>query len=206
MKDALLSRALRVTDARAAGALGDPMLRRLTLGFVGRARSLSEVAASSGLELKRLHHHVTRLCRLGLLEVVGGRPRRGRAIKLYQAAADSFFISSEIAPELFTEPLARELREAIRQREIRSGGGMLLYTGKDGAPLMRPVLDDAGSATATEFWKVLRLDAAQAARLRDDLKRLLDRYASQPNSRGKPYLVHAAVAQRSAPTVSVDNR
>ena len=205
MEDEVLSRALRVTDDRAAAALADPMLRRLVLTFVGQARSIGEVAASSGLELKRLHHHVTRLCRLGLLELVGERPRRGRAIKLYRAKADSFFVSSDAAPELFTEPLSRELRVAIRRHQLKTGSGMLLYTGKNGAPLMRPVFDEANPSITTELWKVLRLDAAEAAELRSDLQRLFDRYAAQSSGRGKPYLVHAAIARRNAPTVSVDN-
>jgi hypothetical protein len=205
MEDELLSRALRVIDERTAAALGDPMLRRLTLGFIGRARSLSEVAASSGLELKRLHYHVTRLCRLGLLEVVGERPRRGRAIKLYRATAESFFISSDVAADLFTEPLSRELREAIRLQQLKAGGGMLLYTAKNGEPIMRPVADEASSSTATELWKVLRLDAEEAVALREDLRGLLDRYAAQSSARGKPYLIHAALARRKSPTVSVDN-
>jgi hypothetical protein len=200
MKVDALSRTMRVTDERAARALSEPLLRRLVMSFLGKGRPINEVAASSGMELKRLHHHVTRLCRLGLLKVVEERPRRGRAIKLYQAASDRFFIPFDVAPELLTEALSRELRESIRREHLKSGDGMLLGTDELGLPVMRLLSNSDDPATITELWRILSLELAEAAELRRDLKEVLDRHAARSSGRGKPYLVHAALAPRAAST------
>lgn len=44
------------------------MLRRIVLSFVGKPRTVGEIAAQAGADLKRLHHHVTKLHGLQLLE------------------------------------------------------------------------------------------------------------------------------------------
>ena len=206
MKDEALSRAERISDARAAAALSNPMLRRLVLTFSRQPRSIGEISAQTGIELRRLHHHVTRLCRMGLLRIDCERPRRGRPVKLYRASAESYFIPYEVATELLTEPLSRELRGRIRSENLKSEDGVLLTTDEDGVPLMRPVSSEGAAKRAMEFWLILRLDPAEAKGLERDLKELLDRYAGRTTGHGKPYLVHAALAQRLAETVSVDNR
>ena len=205
MKEVALSRSTTVNDTRAAAALGDPMLRRIVLCFVGAERSIGEVAAEHGLDLKRLHHHVKRLSSVGLLTLVGERRRAGRPIKLYRAAADSFFIPFEVAPELLTDKLSRELRARIRAEHLRSGDGMLLSMDENGLASLRLIADEGSRAAAFEAWSILLLDAAEAEALRRDLKDVIERHAEQASGRGKPYLVHAAVARRLAPTVSVDN-
>jgi hypothetical protein len=182
------------------------MLRRLVLILARQPLSIGELSGRTGIELKRLHHHVTRLCRIDLLRIDSERRRPGRPIKLYRASSASFFIPFELAPELLTEPLSRELRECIRTENLKSESGMLLTVDEDGVPLMKPVSVNGRTARATEFWLILRLDAAEAKRLERDLKDVLNRHATNATGRGKPYLVHAAVALRSRETVSVDNR
>ena len=206
MEEELLSRSLRIGDRRTAAALSDPLLRRLVLSLAHETLSVGEIAERSGIPLKRVHHHVTRLYRLGLLQVADERRRPGRPIKLYRAAAPSFFIPFEIAPELLTEPLSRELRERLRAESLKSIQGMLLATDESGVPLMRYVSDEDADVRASEFWLVLRLLPAEAERLRLDLKELLDRHARETSGKGKPYLLHAALAQRVTETLSADNR
>lgn len=206
MKDDWLSSATRITDERAAAALSDPMLRRLVLSFVQVPRSIGEIAAESQIDIKRLHHHVTRLCQIGLLKVVGKRRRPGRAIKLYGASAEAFFIPFEVAPELFTEGLSRELRERIRAENLTSGNGVLLATDEQGLAIMRFVAEEKVPGSAAELWRVLRLEAAEAEALMREVNAVFDRHAVHASGRGKPYLVHAALAPRLAPTVSVDNQ
>jgi len=69
MKDDTLSRAHRVSDRRAAAAFADPLRRRLVLELARRERALAELATSTGLDLKRVHYHVTALKKLGLVTV-----------------------------------------------------------------------------------------------------------------------------------------
>src|SRR5262245_51941050 len=88
MKDDTLSRAHRITDVRAAAAFSEPLRRRLVLELAGRERALAELAASTGLDLKRVHYHVTALQKLGLVRVTRKQARAGRAIKFYRTVAD----------------------------------------------------------------------------------------------------------------------
>ena len=69
MKDDTLSRAHRITDRRAAAAFSDALRRRLVLELARRERAIAELAASTGLDLKRVHYHVTALTKIGRAHV-----------------------------------------------------------------------------------------------------------------------------------------
>lgn len=157
------------------------------------------------MDLKRLHHRVRRLCALGLLRKVEERKRAGRAIKLYQAVSERFFIPFEAAPELFTEGLAREMRASVRDEHLRRGDGALLSLGAGNVPQLRFVADESPAEPGPELWLLLRLERREVTKLRRELKELFDRHAANASGRGKVYLVHAAVAERLSETVSVDN-
>lgn len=201
-----LSRPRDITEPRAAAALGDPFLRRLVLSLVPHARSISELAVMTEVDPKRLHYHVTRLARLGLLEVAGERKRTGRAIKLYRASAARFFIPFEVAPEPLTEGLSRELRKLLWDEHLRMGDGMILETDERGIPKMRLISQRLNTAVrASESWQILRLTGMEAEALRQDLQSVVARHAAQSTAGGKPHLVHMAIAKRTATTVNVDN-
>src|SRR5439155_6718113 len=87
MEDAPLSRARRVTDAKAAAVFAQPRRARLLLAFAARERSLVEVAAELGIALNLAHYHVRRMVALGLLQPTRARARRGRPQQLYRAAS-----------------------------------------------------------------------------------------------------------------------
>lgn len=176
-------------------ALIDPMLRAVVLSLTGRARSAGEVAAELDVDLKRLHHHLQKLCRLGLVEVAGERQRPGRPIKLYRATSTAFLVPHAAAPELFTEELARELREGLAAEAHGSGGGILFGLDRDGQPL---TLGARGPrpARATETWSILRLTDEDLAALAAELAAVFARFSGRSGGRGEPYLVHAAAAPK----------
>jgi hypothetical protein len=186
----VLSRALTVTDPGAAAALVDPQSRAMVLAF-HRPRSLAEAARAAGFDLKRLHHHVLRFCRLGLLEVAETRARAGRPIKLYRTTAQAFFLPHAAAPELLTERLSRELRAGLRTAAAQPGKGMVFYADAGGVPRMEAARGDA-PPQALEMWRVLRLSPDDRAAFAAELDGLFARYAQ--GARGPAYIVHAAVA------------
>lgn len=188
----VLSRTLTVADPRAAAALIDPVSQGMVLAFGGRPRSLAEVARDRDLDIKRLHHHVLRFCRLGLLEVVETRARAGRPIKLYRTTAEAFFVPHAAGPELYTERLARDLREGLRSAAARPGKGFLFYQGADGLPRAEPARGDT-APEAMEAWRILRLAPPDMAALSADLEALLNRYMAR-SGHGQAFLVHAAIA------------
>ena len=195
MKDEILSRAMRVDDRRAAAAFSDPLRRRLLLQLIGREQSVAELAGATGMELKRLHYHVTALAGLGLIRVTAQRARAGRAAKLYRAAADAFYVPAALGGTSGPhEAMAVALTESLAAVRRRSGAGMVYYL-EHGAPRMRAIsIAQAERAATAELWKVLRLSRAEAQRLAEELAQCLYRYSHSRERGARAYLVHIALA------------
>ena len=200
-----LSRAFRVADPAAAAMFVDSQMRRVAL-FVGRPRTPGEVAAASNIDLRRLHHHVQKLCRLGLLRVVGERKRAGRPIKLYRAAGDAFFIDAAAVPRPFGKGLAIELQASIALDHSQNVSGMLFTADADGRPTGRIVRREGVRTVAPEMWRILQLGADDAEALKAELQALFTRYEQRTDAEGKTYLVHAAVAMRGEQGGPTDNQ
>lgn len=195
MKDQILSRTLRIEDGRRAAAFSAPLRRRLILALVPRERSVKDLADSLGVEMKRLHYHVTALVELGLVVVAREQPRAGRPVKLYRAASSSFFVPDNVASTAPTDALANGLREAVRRQRERSSGGFQFDTDAAGSPRMTRVeARGRRPEAAIEQWRVLKLSRADAARLAQELSECVARYAGSPA--GQAHLVHVAVALR----------
>jgi len=205
MKAPILSR-VYVRDPAQAAAFTNPLLRRILLWFTRRPKSVGETAAASGMDLRRTHYYVQRLAALGLVKVVAERARAGRAVKLYRAIGDSFFVPDEAALKGFGDDLALELRESVNRERSRSDGGILFTAFADGSPRGRFVGSRRASTAATEMWRALRLRAPEVAALKRDLRALLNRYQRlRADAGGDIYLVHAAVAPRLGSGGPADN-
>jgi hypothetical protein len=205
MKEDVLSRARRVSDPAAAAAFANSKLRRLIMLFASGPLSLSEAAARSNYDLKRLHHHVGRLVRLGLLEVCGVRPRAGRPIKLYRSVSEAFFVPEELFPRPFGDELANELRETLAAESVKTSRGLLLSVGASGEPVGRVLKEPFEAAGSFEFWRVLRLSVADFAKLKSEIDGVLRRFEPTAAERSHVYLVHAAAARRRDESGLVDN-
>jgi len=197
MKDDTLSRAHRITDARAAAALSDPLRRRLVLELAGRERALAELAASCELDLKRVHYHVTALKKLGLVKVTRKQERAGRAIKFYRAVADAFFVPADTQAQPPHAALARELSASIARLRDASLEGTLYHVSDDGRLRMQAVQRAlVGGDAHGETWRVLRLSRADAARLAKDVETCFLAFAARDRRNAKAYLVRFAFAPR----------
>lgn len=82
-----MSSRLTINDPRAAAVFAQSNLRRLLLQFSSEPRNIAEVSRQLKMDLKQMHQTVGKLHRLGLLVIAEERQRAGRAIRLYQAAA-----------------------------------------------------------------------------------------------------------------------
>jgi len=199
MKDDPLSRACQIRDRRAAAAFADPLRRRLVLTFAGGDRSLADVARHTGLDLKRLHYHVTALGKLGLVKIARRQRRAGRPIKFYRAVADAFFVPADVAPSPPHAALHAELRVALTNARDPSHEGMLYHLGEDGGPRMRAVSALQSAPSHAEYWRVLHLSRADAARLSKDVENCFKSFATRVSANAKPYLIHFALAPRAKP-------
>lgn len=190
----------------ALGALfASSRYRRILMLFASAPLSIAEAAKRYDLDLKRLHYHVQRLERAGLLNVFDVRPRAGRPIKRYRASSSAYFIPEEVLPKPFGEELAAELRASLSTGAARSNRGMLLTVGPRGEPVGRVIAAEGSPPEAFELWRVLRLNRAEVARLRQELDHVLRSFEGRTDAGGQVYLIHAAAALRAEQGGAVDN-
>ncbi len=109
-----------VRDAKAAAVLADLERVRALVPFLGRERSVSDVADELGLPVDATYYRVRRLVDLGLLERSRTVPRKGRALKLYRATADRFFVPLDALPEQTAEEFLTGADAPTRARMARS--------------------------------------------------------------------------------------
>jgi len=205
MEDQLLSSPATVTDPKAAAVFANARLRRVLMLFAAGPLSISKAAARSGVDLKKLHHQVSKLARLGLLVVAEVRPRAGRAIKLYQTSSEAFFVPVELLPRNFGDDLARELRTYLEADARRTMKGMFVGAGPEGQIRARIVTDEFSEPRTAEIWRILRLERDEAKALASELRAVLDKFEQNASGRGEVYLVHTAMAQRLSEGGPVDN-
>lgn len=103
-----------VTDPAQVAILTDPHRVRFLRPFLGRARTVSAVAAELEVSPNRLLYRVRRMVDAGLLQVVATRPRAGRAIKVYRSSHDGYRV-----------PMAAMRYDDIRHRVATFGRPLL---------------------------------------------------------------------------------
>jgi hypothetical protein len=196
MTEASESRVHRIASVAAARFIAEPRAHFLVMAFAHRPRTLGEVAQGLGLPMLSAWRLARRAVALGLLEEKGESPRRGRPLKLYQAAAPAFLIPDELMPRLPGDILSEELRERLRAEITRHGSCHIIRVGEDGEPQMNLLPAEAGGLVPFEAWRILRLDTVSARALEAELNAVLDRYEARQQPGGRSYLAHAAMVAR----------
>ncbi len=191
-------RAWQVTTTDQARLISDPRSRAFLVPFLGRKRSVSEAAREVGCPLDAMHYRVRRFAAAGLVKAVEERPRAGRAIKLYRAVADAFYVPFELTPYAEIEERIRkdildddERMVRILARAVRASGleGRRLYRTADGDPVYASANDDGPPqdwretvrtwpeqrAVADHVGAVLELSHREALELLASCQDLLDR-------------------------------
>ncbi len=191
-----LSRRVDVRDRRAAAAFADPLRRRVVLLLAARERSASELAVECGVDLRRLHYHVTALVALGVVVVSRLVPRAGRPIRIYAATADAFFVPLAAMRSDPGAALATELQQSLANLRRRSRAGVLFDVDDDGEPRMRTVGDGGTRVRMAERWWSLALTEADRARLIDAIEACVRPYVGRRGPPGDRCLVHFAFAPR----------
>jgi hypothetical protein len=205
MQHRFRSRQVTIDDPRAAAVFTQSPLRRILLQFANEPRAVAEVASALGIDLKQLHHAVTKLCRLGLVEVAEERKRAGRSIKLYRCTGSSYYIPCAAAPAPFSRGLATELQSAIARDTAASVEGMVFALDPQGRVAGQVVQRPGTGLAPLDSWRILRLSTAQAKRLKQELGEVLDRFQNQAATAGQVYLVHTGMARRLDHSGATDN-
>lgn len=146
-----MPRLKKVSDPELAAILTDTAELRLLEPFFVSEVMLKDVAAKFDLKLNSLLYKVNKWLDLGLIEVIREEPRKGRALKLYRATSDAFFVpfslSSEIGLGDFLFHLA-EKRERIFHREL--------------ARVLQPIAPDIGLTIALDSQNKLSVEIVDA--------------------------------------------
>lgn len=207
----------RVEDPEAVAFLLDLATLRYLLPFLGRERTVREVAPEVGLSPNSLLYRVRKMCDLGLLEVSRLEPRRGRPVKVYRSTAEGFFIpfsatDAETPADLFAAweaPWGRLLAESMVRAVLgpvvrpdapwglqiyREGDHREAYTRVIPVPEQDKPLnlsDPANLVALGGYLTGLRLDDEDARAFQRELVALVQRYA---RLRGRThYLVRLGV-------------
>lgn len=156
---------------------------------------MKQLVAATGMEFNLLSYYLKRLCGMGLVRILREEPRNGRATKLYEAVAASFFVPSHLAAEHPFRSMALELQDCLDQAALRQArtGTMYSVDAKLGPRIQAIVRNDSSSS---EHWRVLRLSESQARQLGHEMEALLTRYGTMSKASGGAWLAHCAVAAR----------
>ncbi|MBB5234007.1 helix-turn-helix domain-containing protein [Deinococcus budaensis] len=175
-----------------------PVLRRLMLG----EWAVADLARACGLPLNAAHHRVQTLVKQGLVAVTRTRPRRGRPVRLYRAAAEAFFVPYAATPAASPEALVAQREQdftrrfdqallALGQSLVRDEReiGVRLY--REGHQVVQDLTPQAGhfdpaallqpqQPAVALISEPLRLSREEAKTLQRELAELYGRYAGRP--------------------------
>lgn len=203
MKEKPASSTLTVTDAETARVLIDPAQLRYIAPFIGRERTVKEVADETNSTLSTTYRRVRRYLGLGILEVVREQKRKGKALKVYRAVADEFYIPNnvtdgqEVSSERWQKHWERDFQQGLRHAyaEQLDGWGQRLYR-KDGVFTSSLAsgpdedidpLEDKMPALYNRFHDSLYLDFGEAKTLQRELDALFKKYMSETG--GQRYMM-----------------
>lgn len=206
----------RVEAPEAAEALVHRAQRDMLAPFIGRERSLSEAAGEVGISLSGMAYHVQRFLRLGLLEVVREVARKGRAVKIYRASSDAFFIPYRVVAYESVEalihgeaqPYLRESADAVArayERLLEADWGLSVYRRPEGKVVFEFTtadgtrLDLLGPASPAVWLSLgrLLLGFQDAKALQREMAELWLRYMEKAGARkGKTYFVQLSLAPK----------
>jgi len=119
-----------ITDLQQIKALADPLRQQILGAFVSEPRTTKQVATILGQPATKLYHHVDLLRRVGLIDLVATKPKRGTTEKYFQAIAHRFSVAgtslsgeaASVLEESFSQALAcvqSEIRKAAA--DVESG-------------------------------------------------------------------------------------
>ena len=189
----VLIKTIHIDTPAAAAAFANLRQRQIVFALIEKERSLSELAKVTAMPLNLLHHHIRKLMTLKLVGITGQRTRPGAPIKLYRAAARTFFVPAALTSVDPNAALTAQMRSALERSLVGAYKGVL-YSHDGVSAHVRLVRDPKFPASTVQLWCELRLSNTDAAALAEELKMLMKRYESRQRKGRHRYIVHAAVA------------
>ncbi|GHG03452.1 hypothetical protein GCM10017783_14820 [Deinococcus piscis] len=188
-----------------ARLLSDSAAVQMLQPFLGRTLGAAEAAREAGVSVERLSYRIRQFVAAGLLKDVGEQPRRGRPVRLYQAAGGIFLPFQHTPFEDLEAQIAVQL-EPIQRAKVQALARLLTEMHSDGRVLYRDEVsgkvhsEAASSLTPHAAWRgkggnrtgKLWLSRAQLAELQalyDSLSEWVTALETGPRAGAKPYLL-----------------
>jgi hypothetical protein len=209
-----------VASRAQAVVLLDRRTARFLRPFMRCELSVSEAAAELDCTVGYLLQRVRRFERLGLLEVVGVRPRKGRPIKIYRATGSEFFVPLSVMEMTdfllherpLTELILRSMLELIEAfaAVVPEPGFRIEHT--ETQLRLRSATDDDNSLDlradwvppVLHEWRWPRLPREQAKALQVAILDLIEEAVAESDPAGEAYVINVRmtpVGQRVDPSV-----
>ncbi len=201
---------VRITDRKQAIVLLDRRYVRFLRPFMATARSVGEAAVELDMTVSFLLPRVRRFERLGLLDVVETRARKGRSIKMYRAVGDEFFVplsTLEIADVGIHEASLTELLLASMVELFETYAELVVEPGfrieRSGAHIrLRGAIDadhpidlrDPAVPAVVNEWRWPRVSPARAKQLQIELLDAIDHAVKDSDPADAAYLVNVRMA------------
>ena len=190
MKETSASSTLVVTDLEMAKVLSSLEHLRYIVPFLAQERTVGEVTAELDSHLSTTYRRVQRYCDLGILDVVREKPRKGKPLKVYRAAADAFFIPFQLTDEQSSAPWYEQWNQDFQRgfkhafgnqlgdwgrRIHRKDGVFTIDLAKGPAEDLNPLEPDM-PAYFNRSHDSLYLDFTEAKTLQGELDALFEKY------------------------------
>ncbi|MGL5818694.1 MAG: ArsR/SmtB family transcription factor [Phycicoccus sp.] len=202
-----------VSDPAVAKLLVDVSRARFVGPFLGREATASDAARQLGVTLDQVLARLRLLTRAGLVAVVRTQPRAGRAVKVYRAVADEFFVPlstlqldrDTLRSEDYWHRVFRRSFEAVMVAELgrhdrpgaricATGPGARVEVQAAVAPGV-PYDEEARPAPPIVYsWRSIRLAEADAKELQREMYALVGRFVERHDDDQPTYVVGAALA------------
>ncbi|WP_019588583.1 helix-turn-helix transcriptional regulator [Deinococcus apachensis] len=188
-----------ITDEAAGTWLVDLEAQRFLAPFLRRDCTVARAARELGVKANSLLYRVERLVSLGLLRVVREERRQGKAVKVYRASADEFFVPFAATGAAALEDLVRALSAPLGHVLVSNSVAVMRARDLDiGVRVFRDAAGETGRVrthlafpdgsrvdTRGDEWPPLmdtwhgglRLSRAQGKAFQRELEDLLEKYA-----------------------------
>ncbi|WP_309572080.1 hypothetical protein [Deinococcus sp.] len=192
-----------LADGHRAQVVTDRVQLRLLAPFMGRERTVSQVAAQLGVGVTAMYKATQRFMRLGVLRETRREARPGRALRYYRAPAAFFTPFTVISLEQigqhnrashlerFERNFARTVRRDLHGRwgaltRVLPSGEPFYDVATQGGVSWNPLDDD--SPIVLSGWNVLTLPPAEARALQREIMAVIVPYLNR-RAEGQNYLL-----------------
>lgn len=218
MIDRYESRRYVVQDKSIAMLFFEPKHMRFIAPFIGQERQLKDVSEELKSNISTTYRRVKKYCDLGIIDIVKEEKRNGKAIKIYRAVADYFYIPHNLSNGIeatgmvWQEHWDRAFLDGFRHSygNCVDDWGQLIYR-KDGVFTAKlaanpnrelDMLEPNAPALFSRLHDTIYLNFSDAKALQKELNTVFDKYSKKTGNQRYMMQINFVALPKEAETVS----